>query len=629
MILLKNNTPRWLIFLIDVCIIIFSVSLAYLLRFNFSIPENEMRDFPWVLLIVLFVRIVGFLITKTYAGIVRHTNSQDVVRIFVMILCGSLLFVLTNILTFYFINRINFIPYSIIIIDFITSSLVLTSFRIIVKLSYLEFSNSSKEKLNIVIFGAGEAGIISKRVLDRDAGSKYKVLAFIDDDQKKAGKKLEGVKISGFNKLKYLLEEKEIDQLIISVQNLNVKRKKEIIELCLQKNVKVLSVPPVITWINGELSFKQIKKIKIEDLLGRNVIKLDDEKISRELQGKIVLITGASGSIGGELVRQVSRFSCKKIILIDQAESPLFHLELECSEKFPEVNYEFIVADICNKSRIENIFREFSPEIVFHAAAYKHVPVMENNILEALQTNVYGSKILSNSSIKYNVKKFILISTDKAVNPTNVMGATKRIAEIYIQSLQNNAKTSFITTRFGNVLGSNGSVIPLFRKQIEKGGPITITHPDITRFFMTIPEACQLVLEACTMGKGGEIFVFDMGKSVKIVDLAKKMIRLSGLTLEKDIKIKITGLRPGEKLYEELLNNQENTIPTHHPQILIGKVKEYDPKEIVEQIDELIKMNGSHDQFEIVKKMKEIVPEYISRNSVFEKLDKKKGNTGK
>lgn len=624
MILIKHNTPRWLIFLIDVCIIIFSVSLAYLLRFNFSIPENEMQAFPKVLLFILIVRIIGFIIAKTYAGIVRHTNSQDVVMIFLMILCGSVFFVLTNIVTFYFINGINYIPYSIIIIDFITSSLALTSFRIIVKLSYLEFSNSARNKSNIIIFGAGEAGIITKRVLDRDAGSKYKVLAFIDDDQKKIGKKLEGVKISGFNKLKSLLAEKDIDQLIISVQNLNVRRKKEIIELCIQKNVKVLSVPPVISWINGELSFNQIKKIKIEDLLGRDVIKLDEEKISQELDGKIVLITGASGSIGGELARQVSRFSCKQIILIDQAESPLFHLELECAEKFPQVNYEFIIADICNKFRIENIFRNFSPDIVFHAAAYKHVPVMENNILEALQTNIYGSKILADFSIKYNVKKFILISTDKAVNPTNVMGATKRIAEIYIQSLQNNVKTSFITTRFGNVLGSNGSVIPLFRKQIEKGGPITITHPDITRFFMTIPEACQLVLEACTIGKGGEIFVFDMGKSVKIVDLAKKMIRLSGLTLEKDIKIKFTGLRPGEKLYEELLNNQENTIPTHHPQILIGKVKEYDPKEIVEQIDELIKMNGKYDQFEIVKKMKEIVPEYISRNSVFEKLDVKK-----
>lgn len=624
MILIKNNTPRWLIFLIDACIIIFSVSLAYLLRFNFSIPENEMQDFPKVLLIILIVRIIGFVISKTYACIVRHTNSQDVMRIFLVIFSGSLFFVLIDIVTFYFINGIIFIPYSIIIIDFITSSLILTLFRIIVKLSYLEFSNSAKTKLNIIIFGAGEAGIITKRVLDRDAGSKYKVFAFIDDDQKKLGKKLEGIKISGYNKLKSLLEEKEIDQLIISVQNLDVVRKKEIIELCIQKNVIVLSVPPVISWINGELSYNQIKKIKIEDLLGRNVIKLDEKKISKDLAGKVVLITGASGSIGGELARQVSRFSCSQIILIDQAESPLFHLELECSEKFPHINYKFIVADICNKSRIENIFRKFSPDIVFHAAAYKHVPVMENNILEALQTNISGSKILSDFSIKYNVKKFILISTDKAVNPTNVMGATKRIAEIYIQSLQNNAKTSFITTRFGNVLGSNGSVIPLFRKQIEKGGPITITHPDITRFFMTIPEACQLVLEACTMGKGGEIFVFDMGKSVRIVDLAKKMIRLSGLTLEKDIKIKFTGLRPGEKLYEELLNNQENTIPTHHPQILIGKVKEYDPKEIVGQINNLIEMNGSHDEFEIVKKMKEIVPEYISRNSVFEKLDLKK-----
>ncbi|MDZ7741274.1 MAG: UDP-N-acetylglucosamine 4,6-dehydratase family protein [Bacteroidota bacterium] len=340
----------------------------------------------------------------------------------------------------------------------------------------------------------------------------------------------------------------------------------------------------------------------------------------REIGEKTVLITGASGSIGSELFRQLARFRPGKLLLLDQSETPLYHLELECLDKFPDLDYEVIVADICNEKRMHNVFATFKPQIIYHAAAYKHVPMMENNPSEAIYTNIRGTRILADLAVEFGVKKFIMISTDKAVKPTNVMGASKRIAEIYVQSLSNES-TSFITTRFGNVLGSNGSVIPLFRQQIEKGGPITITHPEITRYFMTIPEACQLVLEAGAMGKGGEIFIFDMGQSVRIVDLARKMIKLSGLELGKDIQIKYIGLRPGEKLYEELLNDKENTLPTHHPQIMIAKVQQYEKSFIEEKVNLLISLFDAQENFEIVKNMKEILPEFRSKNSVYEQLD--------
>jgi FlaA1/EpsC-like NDP-sugar epimerase len=380
-------------------------------------------------------------------------------------------------------------------------------------------------------------------------------------------------------------------------------------------------VPPVSSWINGELSYNQIKKIRIEDLLEREEIRLDDEGIRQELNGKIIMITGASGSIGSELVRQMMKYNPGKLILIDQAESALFDLEVELTARFDFRNFEIAVADICNEVRMEHAFRLFKPQLVYHAAAYKHVPMMENNPSEALFTNIKGTKILADLAVKSGVSKFIMISTDKAVNPTNVMGASKRIAEIYVQSLNRLKSTHFITTRFGNVLGSNGSAVTLFSRQIEQGGPVTVTHPDVIRYFMTIPEACRLVLEAAMMGKGGEIFLFDMGKPVKIVDLAKKMIRLSGLDIDKDIEIKFTGLRPGEKLYEELLNDAENSLPTHHPQIMIGKVREYDRDYVNREVDELISLFDNQDNLAIVKKMKEIVPEFKSRNSTYEELD--------
>jgi|AntAceMinimDraft_17_1070374.scaffolds.fasta_scaffold11998_1 FlaA1/EpsC-like NDP-sugar epimerase len=621
MLFTKQNTPRWLIFFIDIVICIFSVILAYLLRFNFSIPQTELDTLHKVLLFILLVRSISFVIAKTYAGIIRYTTTGDVVRVFIVILLGSVLFSITNIITFY-LNAKFFIPFSIIIIDFIATTLTLIGFRVLVKTTYLEIYNTAKQKRNVIIFGAGESGIFAKRALERDAGTKYKVLAFIDNNSKKIGKKLEGITIYSPNKLEELLNANAVAHIILSIQKLNSKRKKEIIETCLSYNTKVLNVPEVSKWINGELSFKQIKKINIEDLLERDVIKINKKQIRKEFIGKNVLITGAAGSIGSELVRQIAVFPFNKLILVDQAESELYNIELELFEKYHSGNFEIALCDIRNKLRMQTVFENFKPDIIYHAAAYKHVPMMENNPYESVFTNIEGTKIIADLAIEHKVKKFVMISTDKAVNPTNVMGASKRIAEIYIQSLNQKNITRFITTRFGNVLGSNGSVIPLFKKQIDKGGPITITHPKVTRYFMTIPESCQLVLEAGSIGKGGEIFIFDMGKSVKIVDVAKKMIKLSGLTLGKDISIVYIGLRPGEKLYEELLNDQENTIPTHYQKIMIAKVKKYELETVSENIDALISLIKIHkDNFKIVKKMKEIVPEFKSQNSVFEKLD--------
>ena len=408
----------------------------------------------------------------------------------------------------------------------------------------------------------------------------------------------------------------------MSIQNLSPARKAEITDVCLKYKTKVLVVPPVRRWINGELSFKQIKKINIEELLERDVIKISNERIGQDLAGKVVLVTGAAGSIGSELVRQISEFHPKTLLCVDQAETPMFHLQNELNQRYVK-NYKNIIGDICDEKKMRLIFEHHKPDIVFHAAAYKHVPIMEANPAEAVRNNVLGTRTLANLAMEFGTKKFVFISTDKAVNPTNVMGASKRIAEMYVQAHDKKANTCFITTRFGNVLGSNGSVIPLFRKQIENGGPITVTDASVTRYFMTIPEAVSLVLEAGIMGQGGEIFIFDMGKSVKILDLAQKMVLLSGLTLGKDIKIEFTGLRPGEKLFEELLADKENTLPTYHDRIMIARVENRDAAAMENEIEEFIPLLNGNNDLEIVGKMKTIVPEFQSRNSIFEQLDKK------
>jgi FlaA1/EpsC-like NDP-sugar epimerase len=618
----SNNTPRWIIFLIDVSISIFSILLAFQLRFNFKVPEVYYGLMKLDLGIILSVRIITYLYFKTYANIIRYTSTKDAQRIFLVITIGTLFFISANLINYFFISPEFFIPFSIIVIDFMATIFLMITFRVLVKTLYFEVKNPNRIKRNVIIYGAGESGLITKRALDRDAGTNYKVIAFIDDNKNKTHKKLEGITIYDSSKLSELVSNNDIFHLIISIQNLSAERKKEIIDTCLAYNIRVLNVPPVSKWINGSLSFKQIKKIKIEDLLGREPIKLDEARINKQLSGKTILVTGAAGSIGSELVRQIATYKPKKLILLDQSESALYEIENELLAKHSPYIIETIIGDVRNKERMENLFRTFQPEIVYHAAAYKHVPMMENNPSEAILTNILGTKIIADLSVKYLAHHFVMVSTDKAVNPTNVMGASKRIAEIYTQSLnKKEGTTAFVTTRFGNVLGSNGSVIPIFKKQIENGGPVTITHPEITRFFMTIPEACQLVLEAGSIGKGGEIFIFDMGKSVKIIDLAKKMIKLSGLELGKDIQITFTGLRPGEKLYEELLNNQENTIPTHNPQIMVAKVAEYDFDSVSVKISDLVNLFPAQDNFAIVSKMKEIVPEYISNNSIYSELD--------
>ena len=553
---------------------------------------------------------------------IRYTSSKDAQRVFLVTLFGSLFFVLCNLIKYYLVDTTFIVPFSVIIIEFFSTVMLLASFRIAVKQIFFEFKNASADSQLVVIYGAGESGVITKRTLDRVTRIRNEVVAFLDDNPKKRHKKIEGINIYPPKYLDNLLEKNEIDHLIISFQGIPVERRKEIIEKSLKHNVRVSNVPPPSDWLNGELTYKQIEKVKIEDLLGRSQIKLNRVEINKYISGKVVMITGAAGSIGSELVKQVSPFNPQKLILVDQAESPIYDLDIDIRSKYGEQLTEVVVADVRNNSRMKSVFKEYRPKIVFHAAAYKHVPLMETNPTEAVRTNVQGTKTLVDLSSEYEVEKFIMISTDKAVNPTNIMGASKRIAEIYAQAANEHSNTKFITTRFGNVLGSNGSVIPLFRKQITEGGPVTVTHKDITRFFMTIPEACQLVIEAGNMGEGGEIFIFDMGKSVKIMDMAKKMIALSGLELGTDIQIKVTGLRPGEKLFEELLASEENTVKTHHNKIMIAKVRESNFEKIKKDIDSLIQSQRNQNYAIMVNKMKEIVPEFKSKNSVFEKLDR-------
>ena len=626
----KALLTHWAVLAVDCLIVIISLVLAYQLRFNFNVPSVEQPLIFKAVLSLFTVRFIFFILFRTYAGMIQYTSSEDAQRIFLSVTLGSATLGILN----FFIAQYQpnyLVPFSILLIDYFISIFLLAAYRIAVKTIYEEVVKSKKPKMTVVIYGADNNGIITKRTLEQDRKKNYDVVAFIDNNLSMQTKNLEGVKILNVDRdLDKLLATGEADMLIISDSTVKQSIKNKVIDACLKYDVKILSVPQASKWINGELSVNQIRQVRIEDLLEREPIRLDKEIIKEQTQGKKILVTGAAGSIGQEIVRQLAKYNPSLLICFDQAESPLHELDLELQHDFPNLKFEIVLGDIRQEERLEKVFKFLKPELVYHAAAYKHVPLMENNPSESVLTNVLGTKNCADLAVKYEVEVFVLVSTDKAVNPTNVMGASKRIAEIYVQSLNRklftehgNKTTHFITTRFGNVLGSNGSVIPRFRHQIESGGPITVTAPEITRFFMTIPEACQLVLEAGAIGKGGEIFIFDMGEPVKIIDLAKKMIQLSGLQLDKDIKIEISGLRPGEKLYEELLANAENTVPTHHPKILIAKVREYEFEEVSKEIETLISLFDKQNNNAIVSKMKQIVPEYISNNSVYEELDLK------
>ncbi len=620
---------RWLVLVFDSLIVIFSFSIATLLRMNFQLPEIDFSVFASQLIFVLGLRLLAFLYFQSYAGIIRHTSIEDAILILKAVFtgtCGAVLIsgVIRNTLGFEHVFNLSA---SILIIDFFICLFWMVILRFFVKSFYESFINQFKPTIGVLIYGAGYTGMLTKNVFQTDRSTNYKILGFIDDNESKIGKTIEGIKVYSLPEvLDKFVGSNEGLEVIMAINNMSAKSKRKISDIFLDRGVVVKALPPVDKWVEGEFAMNQIHNVKIEDLLGREVIQMNNKRIGEEISGKVILVTGAAGSIGSEIVRQLIAYFPAKLVLVDQAESALYDLEYELAGKVP-TNVQLIVnvADVSDTRRISKIFKNHRPDIIFHAAAYKHVPLMENNPYEAIKTNVIGTRILSELAAEVGVEKFVMVSTDKAVNPTNVMGATKRLAEMYTQSMNQleGVKTKFIATRFGNVLGSNGSVIPLFKKQIERGGPVTVTHPEITRYFMTIPEACELVLEAATMGQGGEVFVFDMGESVKIIDLAKKMITLSGLRVDKDIEIRYTGLRPGEKLYEELLNNDENTLPTHHPKILIAEVNTPSYAYMEVATNDLNHLLSSGTNNSIVAKIKEIIPEYKSNNSVFETLDKK------
>lgn len=625
MLELKKNTPRWVIVLLDLLIHLFALFFAYLIRFDlkadFSLIQAEWAILSKSIWFFILIKLIVFGVFQIHQGIVRLSSTADFKRIFVAEVCTSLLFVLGSMIRYYQLDGYYLFPNSVLVMEFIFSTAFVISARFIIKLLYLEYTRDKGQEEAILIFGAGVSGQMTKRLLEKDNASLQHVVGFIDDNPALHGKRIEGIKVYGLHALTELIHKKQVRTLVLAVQQLDNIKLKELAELGLDLGLNIKRVPEARTWINGTFEVKQLKKIDINSLLGRPVIEVQNPRLAAHFSGQTVLITGAAGSIGSGLAQAILQQQCAHLILLDQAESALFELEHQLQTKYPNAQISYVIGDICDAKRMNKLFDCYTPQIVFHAAAYKHVPLMEANPAEAIRNNIGGTKILAQLAAQSGVKQFIMISTDKAVNPTNVMGASKRIAEMLVSELNENTATAFITTRFGNVLGSNGSVIPLFEKQIAQGGPITVTDERITRFFMTIPEACQLVLEAATMGSGGEIFVFEMGAPVKIIDLAKKMIQLSGLRPYTDIAIQITGLRPGEKLYEEVLANSENTIPTYHNQILIAKTRPAIPEQLV-LIDSLLDKADSQLNDESVLLMKQLVPEYISNNSTFQKLDK-------
>ena len=625
--LAKRVLSRTTVLAIDILIIISSVFATFLLWSNIETVNTSMYHGVVFLSLLILFNVVAFFVFKTFSGILRFSSFNDLLKIVFALTTGYTL-------TFLFIKVLNFshvvLPFNtqVFILVYILNSVLMVFSRVVVKESYELLINQRGNTMKVFVYGTKQTGIRIAKSLKGNNEFNFRVKGFISDEAPMIGKNVLGVKVYGVNEnLFRVLEQKEIKKIIVSPHKLQEIKDSHLLDKFLENSISLMTTLPLSEWESDKITKNQLKEIEIEDLLPRKQISINMRGIAANLEGKRVMITGAAGSIGSEIVRQVAAFNPYLLILIDQAETPLHSLRLEIRDKWKEVRALTILADIANYSRLESIFNESKPDYIFHAAAYKHVPMMEENVAESIQTNIQGTKNLADLAVKYHSKKFVMISTDKAVNPTNVMGCSKRIAEIYVHSLskhikdENLSSVQFITTRFGNVLGSNGSVIPLFREQIQKGGPVTVTHPDIIRYFMTISEACQLVLEAGSIGEGGEIFIFDMGDPVRILDLAKRMIRLSGA--QSNIKIEFSGLRHGEKLYEELLNCSELTKPTYNDKIMIANVREYEYKEVNKLITELVENSFSYDDMESVALMKALVPEYKSVNSPYESIDKK------
>lgn len=616
--------PFWAILLLDIFIIAFSTILACLLRYRFSYIMTEPSIVNKAILWTVSVNLLFFRLFRTYSNVLRFSSFVDILRIFVSLTMAYALLLTACLFSGNVINY-RLVPISVLFMSYIISFGLMAGTRVLVKTFFETINFDVRHSSNVFIYGAKEAGVNIAKALRVNLSNHYRLRGFIADEPELIDKVMMGVKVyANDDTLLDKLIDRDVHTVIISPAKMEELKKRNMADWLLKHNIKLLTASTLNEW-NGQMDPTQLKKIQIEDLLQRAPIEIDIRKVASQLEGRRVMITGAAGSIGSEIMRQVASFNPYKLILVDQAETPLHDIRLELQDRWRDIDAETLIADISNASRMEAIFRKFQPQYIFHAAAYKHVPMMEDNVSESIQVNVCGTRILADLAVKYGAEKFVMISTDKAVNPTNVMGCSKRICEIYVQSLAKKLQkegvksTQFITTRFGNVLGSNGSVIPRFRDQIQRGGPVTVTHPDIIRYFMTIPEACRLVLEAGSMGKGGEIYIFDMGMPVKIVDLARRMITLSGRS---DVKIEFTGLRHGEKLYEELLNVKELTKPTYHEKIMIANVREYDYDEIKEQIQHIIDVSYTYDQMKIVSAMKELVPEFISKNSCFEVLDR-------
>ena len=626
----KDALPYWCVLLFDCMVVIGCGLFCYIIDHGATVTANTFWPLMGTLIFYLLFYLIGFRAFHTYSGVMRYTSFADIHRVAFANLIGV---GLIAILRQFFSFDQWFVPIRMreLAITFVLATVIMWSVRMIVKYMY-EYYKTDQDARGVFIYGVKTGRLSIARALSSPSNTTFKLKGFISDADDMIGKRLMGVKVYENNdKIIKMMELENANTLFVSpLKRDKFVKSPEMVDAMIENGIAIYTMDTATKWDGkSDISTAQLKEIDIEDLLPRDEIEIDLTAIEELLKDKSILITGSAGSIGSEIVKQIAEFGPRQLVLIDQAETPQHDCRLMMANQYPDIKAETIVASICNKRHMEALFRKYRPDYVFHAAAYKHVPMMEDNPSESIQNNVEGTEIIADLAVKYNVKKFVMISTDKAVNPTNVMGCSKRICEIYVQSLdkaikegRHEGQTQFVTTRFGNVLGSNGSVIPLFREQIKNGGPVTVTHPDIIRYFMLIPEACKLVLEAGTMGEGGEIFVFDMGAPVKIADLAKRMIKLSGA---KNIEIKYTGLRDGEKLYEEVLNDQEITIPTHHEKIKVAKVREYNFDEVKQQIDQLICDSYLYDDMGTVAGMKKIVPEYVSNHSVYEKLDKQTG----